>query len=184
VASQAAPLRQTYRVQPGDTLSAIAARFGTTVAALLALNHIPKPHLVKVGQTLVVRGAAVRPPARPRSKPVAQKRYRVRHGDTLTAIAARFDTTVDLLSTSNGLRPPYVIKTGQVLVVTEAVEERAYRVQPGDTLFAIAERFDTTVAELATTNELRHPYVLHPGQLLTLPPPSPQAAVQEAVHSA
>jgi LysM repeat protein len=42
----------TYRVRPGDTLSAIAVRFGTTVRELAALNDISNPSLIRVGQVL------------------------------------------------------------------------------------------------------------------------------------
>jgi LysM repeat protein len=43
---------QTYTVRPGDTLSAIAARHHTTVAALVAKNHIKDPNHIVVGQVL------------------------------------------------------------------------------------------------------------------------------------
>ena len=43
---------QTYKVRSGDTLSAIATRFGTTVAKLAALNSIANPSLIRVGQVL------------------------------------------------------------------------------------------------------------------------------------
>lgn len=64
----------TYSVAPGDTLGTIAARFGTTVAALAANNHIANPDLIFVGQTLSLHGPggpvlgpppAVAPPAPP-----------------------------------------------------------------------------------------------------------------------
>ena len=42
----------TYKVKSGDTLSAIAARFGTTVKALVSLNHISDPSKIHVGQVL------------------------------------------------------------------------------------------------------------------------------------
>ena len=48
----AAPRPSTYRVQPGDTLSAIAARYDTTVRELAALNGISNPSLIRVGQVL------------------------------------------------------------------------------------------------------------------------------------
>lgn len=43
-----------YTVRSGDTLSQIAARYGTTVAALASRNQIPNPNLIRVGQRLVV----------------------------------------------------------------------------------------------------------------------------------
>lgn len=45
----------TYKVVPGDMLSAIAARFNTTVAKLVELNDIENPNLIQVGQILKLR---------------------------------------------------------------------------------------------------------------------------------
>lgn len=50
----ATPRPRTYKVRSGDTLSAIAARFGTTVAELAALNKITNPSLLRVGQVLKI----------------------------------------------------------------------------------------------------------------------------------
>ena len=46
----------TYAVQPGDTLSKIAARFGVTVAAIVEANDIKDPNKIEVGQVLVIPG--------------------------------------------------------------------------------------------------------------------------------
>jgi len=43
---------QTYKVRSGDTLTAIASRFGTTVAKIAALNNITNPSLIRVGRVL------------------------------------------------------------------------------------------------------------------------------------
>lgn len=51
-APTATPRPRTYRVKPGDTLTAIAARFGTTAKKLAALNNITNPSLIRVGQVL------------------------------------------------------------------------------------------------------------------------------------
>ena len=43
-----------YIVQAGDTLSSIAARFGTTVASLVSINNIANPNLIYVGQIIII----------------------------------------------------------------------------------------------------------------------------------
>ncbi len=48
------PTYRTYTVKPGDTLSGIAARYHTTVSALVALNHIADPAKLRVGQVLLI----------------------------------------------------------------------------------------------------------------------------------
>ena len=56
------PTSGTYVVQAGDTLSRIAIRFNTTVAALVQANNIVNPNLIYVGQVLQITGAGVEPP--------------------------------------------------------------------------------------------------------------------------
>jgi len=51
-AATATPRSRTYKVQPGDTMTAIAAKFDTTVKELAALNGISNPSLIRVGQVL------------------------------------------------------------------------------------------------------------------------------------
>jgi LysM repeat protein len=55
----------TYVVQAGDTLGRIAARFGTTVAAIAQANNIVNVNLIYVGQVLRISGAPVSPPGAP-----------------------------------------------------------------------------------------------------------------------
>ncbi|MGP4004581.1 LysM peptidoglycan-binding domain-containing protein [Streptomyces sp. 8N706] len=99
-----------YTVKSGDTLTAIAARFGTTVQQLVKWNKIPNPDVIKPGQRLVVAKA---------DSP-HETFYTVKSGDTLTAIAARFGTTVEQLVKWNRIPNPDVIKPGQRLVVAKS----------------------------------------------------------------
>ncbi|MFD8494275.1 LysM peptidoglycan-binding domain-containing protein [Amycolatopsis sp. NPDC059657] len=94
----------TYTVLPGDTLSAIARRFDTTVDVLASLNMIANPDRIYPGQVLRLPGAET-----------GGGRYQVTAGDTLSAIAARFGTTVAVLVALNGIRDPNRIYAGQWL---------------------------------------------------------------------
>jgi LysM repeat protein len=53
----AKPAGQTYVVRGGDTLSSIAARYGTTYGALARANNITNPHLVVIGKRLTIPAA-------------------------------------------------------------------------------------------------------------------------------
>ncbi|WET83263.1 LysM peptidoglycan-binding domain-containing protein [Amycolatopsis sp. QT-25] len=97
----------TYTVRSGDTLSGIAAKFGTSVAALVALNAISNPNLIHPGQTLRLPG----------SGDSGARRYQVRRGDTLSAIAVRHGTTVAALCARNGIANPNKIQAGQWLAL-------------------------------------------------------------------
>ncbi len=97
------PVTQIYTVQRGDTLRIIAARFGTTVDALLRANpQITNPNLIYVGQVISI--------------PTPVTYYTVQRGDTLRIIAARFGTTVDsLLALNPQIYNPNLIYVGQVI---------------------------------------------------------------------
>ena len=149
---------QRYRVRRGDTLGRIARRHGTTVDVLVAMNNVDQPHLIKTGQVLRIPHEGVQP-----------QRYRVAAGDSLSAIAARFNTTVATLAMLNGLSKPYVIRPGQVLDVAQPMPPRRYQVKRGDSLTRIARRFNTTAATLATANGLSDPDDIKVGQVLVIP---------------
>ena len=112
----------TYTVRPGDTLWAIARRFGTTVEALVQANDIPDPNLIYPGQVLTIPGRGE-----------MQATYTVRPGDTLWAIARRFGTTVQELVNLNGIADPNLIYPGQVLRLPDSSSVLVYRVVQGDT---------------------------------------------------
>lgn len=99
------------RIRPGDTLWAIAARYGTTVAALRRLNHLPGD-LIYAGQALLVPGAG--PAAAPAG---GRLRYRVRPGDTVGLIAARHRVAVAAVVAANRLDRRATIRVGQVLTL-------------------------------------------------------------------
>jgi LysM repeat protein len=103
----------THIVQPGENLFRIALRYGTTVEAIATTNHLPNSHAVRAGRVLLI------PAGQPASEagPFTDGHYVVQPGDTLYAIAHRFDTTVEVLAALNGIAPPYAIKEGQVLTV-------------------------------------------------------------------
>jgi LysM repeat protein len=63
----------TYIVQPGDTLTLIAQRFGSTVASIVSVNNISDPNLIFVGQVLQIPVAGA-PPAPPAPTPPARPR--------------------------------------------------------------------------------------------------------------
>lgn len=162
---------QRYRVRRGDTLGHIAKRHGTTVDMLVAMNDLDPSNIIKPGQTLSVpaerqgRVAVTREPLQPQRP----QRYQVEAGDSLSRIAARFDTTVATLAMLNGLSRPYLIMPGQVLDVAQPMPLGNYQVKRGDTLWRVARRFRTTVQALAALNNLRAPYLIRTGQTLVIP---------------
>jgi len=100
-----APGGQTYYVQKGDTLRKIAAKFSTTVDAILKVNpRITNPNVIYTGQAITL--------------PAGASTHIVQKGDTLRIIANRYGTTVDsLLALNPNIWNPNLIYVGQVIRV-------------------------------------------------------------------
>lgn len=117
-ATPAAAGPATVTVQPGDTLSTIAVLLHTSVAALMAANHLGDANRVLAGRVLVVPGSPRAPgsaaPSGPGSPPLT---ITVRRGDTLSALASRYHTTVGALAAANHLANADRVLAGSRLVV-------------------------------------------------------------------
>lgn len=157
-----------YIVAWGDTLSSIALRYGTTVSAIAQENQMANPDLIYVGQRLVIPEATSSPS-------VGSGIYVVQSGDTLSAIAVRYGTTVQQLVLMNGLTNPNLIYVGQRLTVSQGTpaspnrDSTTYRVQRGDTLIGIATRFHVNMWDIVLANNIANPSLIYTGQLLTIP---------------
>ncbi len=103
----------TYTVKRGDTLYAIAWRFGTTVAAMARLNGLVNPSYIYVGQRLQIPGA------QPAPSPVScGVWYTIQPGDTVSALALRYGTTVWAIVSANNLTNANYIYAGQRLFIS------------------------------------------------------------------
>ncbi|MGB3714768.1 MAG: LysM peptidoglycan-binding domain-containing protein [Candidatus Promineifilaceae bacterium] len=116
----AAYAQTTYVIQLGDTLSSIALRFNTTVAAIAAANNISNPNLIYAGESIIIPtdGAPPPEPQPPTAPPPSSGgTYVIQPGDTLSGIAQRFNTTVAALAAANNIINPNYIYAGQVLTI-------------------------------------------------------------------
>ncbi|NUT93516.1 MAG: LysM peptidoglycan-binding domain-containing protein [Saccharothrix sp.] len=95
-----------YRIEWGDTLSGIAASTGTTVAELAAVNGIADPDRIQAGQVIRVPAG---------SNGGGGERYQIQPGDTLSALAVRWGTTVAAIAARNGIPNPDYIRAGDWL---------------------------------------------------------------------
>ena len=115
----------TYRVVSGDTMSAIAARHGMSLSALLSMNNMQASQIIYVGQTIKVSGGQSSNTVTPTptqnnssqntNKPTVTGSYTVKSGDTLYHIASQTGTPINTLLSVNGLSLTSIIYPGQVL---------------------------------------------------------------------
>lgn len=108
----------TVTVRRGETLWEIATRNGVAVAALAAANGIADPDRILAGLTLQLPGPGG-------GALVGASRHTVAAGDTLTAIAGRYGTSVAEIVQANGLASPHGIHAGQRLAIPAPVTASA-----------------------------------------------------------
>jgi len=118
----------TYKVQPGDTLSSIARKNGTTPSKLMSANGISNPNLLKVGQTLKVSGSSTAP-AKPKKattrKSTGTGNYTVKPGETLYSIARKNGISVSKLTAMNPGLDPSKLSVGQKIKTSGATKKKA-----------------------------------------------------------
>jgi LysM repeat protein len=117
VTTAAAP--RTYTVVNGDTVTAIASRFGLSTAGVLALNGLSWKSLIFPGQTLVLTETAAAPAPAPVASSIAK--YTVVSGDTISHIAAAHGLSVRAVLSANGLSSSSLIFPGQSITLPTAV---------------------------------------------------------------
>ena len=184
-----------HQVGPDDRLRSIAARYGVTVANLMAVNNIQQESHLIPGQTIYLPAGAL---------DSFQGSHVVQAGEALNQIAGRYGLDWQTLATVNNLANPNLIYAGQVLAVP-ALEAQAvdpatpeftastpesttvptvvptpvqtaitilYRiriVQPGDTLEGLAQRYAVPLQDLMDLNSLRGESRLYAGEIVVLP---------------
>lgn len=157
-----------YTVQWYDTLFSLARRFNTTVDAIVALNGLTDPNSIRVGQVLKINGTTS-------GSSAPSSEYVVQPGDTLYSIARRFGTSVDAIRLANGIVNPWYISVGQKLTIPQATvpassaSGTSYVVEPGDTLYSIAARFQKNAWDIIVANNLTDPHWISVGQVLVIP---------------
>lgn len=146
----------TYTVKSGDSLWAISRAYNTTVDNIKSLNNLTSD-VIRVGQVLKVK-----------ENVIYGTYYTVKSGDTLWKISQSFGVSVNEIKSINNLTID-TITVGQKLFIPEkAVEEIkpplakptpvyewpavTYIVQPGDTVYSVAKKFNTTVDNILRYN--------------------------------
>jgi membrane-bound lytic murein transglycosylase D len=184
---------QRYSIRPGDNLIAIARAHDTTPAVLREINHL-RGNTIVAGRTLLIPqpsrdpgsyslSADARLDAR-QNRAISGRRqlaHQVASGETLWEIARRYRVGVRELAAWNQMAPGDTLRVGQQLAVwTEQAASAApagrpdmvrrvhYSVRRGDSLYAIANRFNVSVNQISAWNKINGQRYLQPGQQLTL----------------
>jgi LysM repeat protein len=182
------PAPSSYTVVQGDTISAIAARYGLTTRDVLTANGLGWNAIIHPGQTLRLSTA----PAPAAAAAVSTtSSYHVVSGDTASAIAARLGVSTSALLSANQLTGTSVIYPGQTLRVPAAgavatpvttsagatapaaapspAAAKSVTIATGDTLATIAAANQVTVSALLAANGLTYTSTIYAGKTLVVP---------------
>jgi len=181
--------RSVYTVRSGDSLWLIAKRHGTSLSKLRRWNpQVRGKKWLRPGQKLVLWGAenatSASAAGRVAAPDAAPSSYTVKRGDSLWSISQRFGTDMQQLAEINRLSMEQHLQPGQKLVLAgdgkavaaggDAARDEAaangisYVVRKGDSLWSIAQRFNTSVRALRSWNKLHRQRHLQPGQRLMI----------------
>ena len=189
-----------YTVKPGETLSEIAERYGTSVQRLMQLNGLRSAQDLWAGSRIQVPGAGSAPTSTGARTTTVNANYTVKQGETLSELAERYGTSVQRLMELNNLRSAQDLWAGSRIQVPvtrtaaapkpkPAVNKNAtqHKVQSGETLSVIAQRYGVSMQNLIAINNISNPNQVEVGQTLKLrgtpkpvakPAPKPAAKPQ------
>lgn len=153
-----------YIVKRGDTLYSIARANNTSVSEIKRLNGLTSDTLT-VGQKLLLKGTV--------EPEVELITYTVKRGDSLSRLATLYNTDINTIKNLNNLTSNTIV-IGQQLQLpkpedySDNVDYQTYIVQKGDSLWLIANRFNTTVDDIVSLNNLSS-INLQIGDMLKIP---------------
>lgn len=193
-------------VRTGDTLYAIADRYGTTVDAIVALNGLSGETYIYVGQVLRIPSGSGTAGGSASSGSASggagcSATHVVQAGENLLAIALWYEVAMDAIVAANSIADANQISIGQQLCIpsgtsgvvqapvttptpTAPSQATTHTVAAGETLFRIALRYGVTTGRLMSVNGITDPTTLSIGQVLVIPGAgttvTPTAPVQPA----
>jgi len=180
--------RVTWRehiVKSGDTLSTIAYKYKTNSRILKQVNNLPK-NIIRPKQRLLVPVAyhgSIKSPIVKQRATIAEEKLPgpnrviriVGNGDTLWTLAEKYGVTVREICFWNNLKPRQRLSSNQKLLIWAPPHAKliyartyTYRVVPGDSVWLIARRFNSSSKKISQINHIKN-NVIHTGQVLTVP---------------
>jgi LysM repeat protein len=156
------PNQTRHTVEAGETISTIAKLYGTTVKAILDANGLKSNTIISINQELIIPlpvadTSTPTPTLTPSPTPFV---YTIKSGDTLSAIASRYGTTVEALIQANSISDATRIRAGTKIQIVQPPDYSAtmayetYEVEAGDTLYTISGKYGLTIAEIKEINSL------------------------------
>jgi LysM repeat protein len=172
----------------GDTLGKIASKYGSTVSALVEVNQIANPNVIRIGQNIVVSGGSSstgssgsstgssNEPTGNHAHARSGKFHIVKRGESLDSIAAQYNgVSANQIAAANGILNGVVYTNtrlfldGPTFIAEGSPGEGVYVIKKGDRLGDIAASHGTTISALAESNNIANVNLIRAGQQLVVP---------------
>ncbi len=158
-----------HTVRSGETLGSIARKYNTSVNVLCSANRLSKKKTIYVGQRLKIpfrRGSQTTYTIK-RAPTQNVSLYKVKKGDTLSAISREYGVSVAQLKKINNLKKDTLV-VGQIIKIVEKTNtdkaSAVYTVQKGDNLAVIARKKGVSLQKLLSLNKMSLSDTIKPGQ--------------------
>ncbi len=175
----------SYVVEDGDTLGAIARKFGTSVRALVEANDITNPNIIHTGKQLAIAATGSSGGSAPQASggsgtgvQLPGERHLVRSGDTVAGIARTYGITQSDFVRWNGLEDGTIYADTRLVLfdpgTLPGTSERSdsaqsHAVGNGETLGSIAGRYGSSSSAIADASGIEDVNQIRVGQTLTIP---------------
>lgn len=156
-----------HRVVAGQSLSAIAIKYGTTVAALKTANNLSSNH-VRAGQVLTIPHAQFKNTASSTTANSVTRIHTVRMGEYLGKIAQNYGVSVASIRQANALRSDELAAGQKLKILGATPSAQKHKVKTGEYLGKIAANYGVSVDSLRRANQLNDDE-LAVGQTLIIP---------------
>lgn len=186
---------ENHKVSSGDTVSALAHRYGSSINAIIEANRLSSRATIYLGTTIVIpTTGTTTATAKSTSSSTSAKSnastgtHTVKSGDTVWGLARKYSTSVSAIISANGLGKSAIIRTGQKLSIpgattstsssssttaastaTSSATAGTHKVTSGDTVWDLARRYGTSVSSIISTNGLNKSAAIRIGQRLSIP---------------
>lgn len=174
---------QNYRVRRGDSLIGLSNRYNVPVSTLAQINGMSETDgllfntVIKIPANSNVKSDSNSSSSSSAGQGVSSN-YKVQKGDTLIGIANKLGVQAEDIAAINRFNADHLLTAGQTIKVPASKqsvnlilnnEPVSYKIQAGDTLIGLANRYDISVADLAAANGLSTSSNLIRGKTLTIP---------------
>lgn len=163
-----------YLCQQGDTLEAVAKKFGVSAEALASVNELAEGEQPETWRFLKIPPVTGKETLLSSEEELLRYTFFYTHNLSLCPITRWFHQDLDTLAAVNGLKTNSRVPAGTLLKLTSSGNrpssfEGSYIVQKGDTLCGISEKFGIPLLKLTEANEITHPDKIVVGQVLRIP---------------